>query len=158
MSEQAITSTEAANELRGWPIPVWSAKILNTNEREPELNLVECHDCGRSDIQHYMHMWPRLADRPAARPSVMVCTGCDKKRKSAGQENGFTPVLRLLEAHTAARAAEAAALKRAQAVEALVQSLGGNQSEAARRLGLHQSTVNKLIQKARTATPEGAPE
>ncbi|MFE0699107.1 hypothetical protein [Streptomyces sp. NPDC058872] len=42
--------------------------------------------------------------------------------------------------------------ERAQRVAAFVQHCGGNQSEAARRLGLDQSTVNKLVRKAKGAT------
>jgi DNA-binding protein Fis len=47
--------------------------------------------------------------------------------------------------------AETAALRRAQAVARLVDAFGGNQSAAARFLGLDQSTVNKLVRKARAA-------
>lgn len=54
-------------------------------------------------------------------------------------------------AHMATVAAETAALRRAQAINTLVQACGGNQSEAARRLGKDQSTINKLL---RRHTPE----
>ena len=47
----------------------------------------------------------------------------------------------------AKRAADAAALARARAVLDVVR-LAGSQSEAARRLGLDQSTINKLAKKA----------
>jgi len=46
------------------------------------------------------------------------------------------------------KAAQDSAYKRAAAVSSVVQACGGNQSEAARRLGLDQSTVNKLVKKA----------
>jgi DNA-directed RNA polymerase specialized sigma24 family protein len=48
-----------------------------------------------------------------------------------------------------ARAYERAARNRAERVARVVALCGGNQSEAARRLGLDQSTVNKLVRKAR---------
>jgi alkylation response protein AidB-like acyl-CoA dehydrogenase len=48
-------------------------------------------------------------------------------------------------------AAESAGLRRAEAVAALVTVCDGNQSEAARRLGIHQSRVNKLVAKVRDA-------
>ncbi|MES9804909.1 hypothetical protein [Streptomyces cinereoruber] len=44
------------------------------------------------------------------------------------------------------------AAERAQRVAAFVQHCGGNQSAAARHLGLDQSTVNKLVRKAKGAT------
>jgi hypothetical protein len=47
----------------------------------------------------------------------------------------------------------ALALTRAAAVAEVVDIVGGNQSEAARVLGLDQSTVNKLVKKASTANP-----
>lgn len=47
------------------------------------------------------------------------------------------------------QAAQDSAYRRAAAVSSVVQACGGNQSEAARRLGLDQSTVNKLVRKAR---------
>lgn len=47
--------------------------------------------------------------------------------------------------------AQSSALARAAAVAAVVEACGGNQSEAARRLGLDQSTVNKLNRKAMEA-------
>lgn len=47
----------------------------------------------------------------------------------------------------AADAADAAAIKRAQAVAEVVAYLGGNQSAAARVLGIDQSTVNRLMKK-----------
>jgi hypothetical protein len=47
----------------------------------------------------------------------------------------------------AADAADAAAIKRAQAVAEVVAYLGGNQSAAARALGIDQSTVNRLMKK-----------
>jgi predicted XRE-type DNA-binding protein len=50
----------------------------------------------------------------------------------------------------ATKTAETAALRRAEAVAALVSACGGNQSEAGRRLGIHQSRVNKLVAKVRT--------
>lgn len=53
--------------------------------------------------------------------------------------------------HLATRDAETASLRRARAVTRLVDLLDGNQSEAARRLGLHQTTVNKLVARARAA-------
>jgi CRP-like cAMP-binding protein len=48
--------------------------------------------------------------------------------------------------------AQTSALRRAEGVARVVELCNGNQSEAARRLGLDQSTVNKLVRKARTAT------
>ena len=56
--------------------------------------------------------------------------------------------------HLATRDAETASLRRAQAVTRLVDLLDGNQSEAARRLGLHQTTVNKLVARARAASTQ----
>lgn len=53
-------------------------------------------------------------------------------------------------------AAETAGLRRAEAVARLVAACGGNQSEAARRLGIHQSRVNKLVAKVRGAGREQA--
>lgn len=52
-------------------------------------------------------------------------------------------------------AAETAGLRRAEAVVALVEACGGNQSLAARRLGIHQSRVNKLVARVRAAQPGG---
>lgn len=74
------------------------------------------------------------------------------------RECGLATAAAICDAHEMGEAAErdakqaqASALKRAQAVVAVVGLCGGNQSEAARRLGLDQSTVNKLVQKARAA-------
>lgn len=53
------------------------------------------------------------------------------------------------EANQATDDAEAKARVRAEAVANLVKLCGGNQSEAARRIGLDQSRVNRLVQKAR---------
>lgn len=50
-----------------------------------------------------------------------------------------------------AQTAQASALARARSVMRVVELCGGNQSEAARRLGLDQSTVNKLIRKEKVA-------
>ncbi|MCX5598462.1 hypothetical protein OOK29_09955 [Streptomyces phaeochromogenes] len=49
------------------------------------------------------------------------------------------------------KTAQDSAYKRAAAVSSVVQACNENQSEAARRLGLDQSTVNKLVRKARSA-------
>jgi transcriptional regulator with GAF, ATPase, and Fis domain len=48
------------------------------------------------------------------------------------------------------------ALERARAVAEVVGFAGGNQSEAARHLGLDQSTVNKLVKKAAAAAARAA--
>jgi hypothetical protein len=50
-----------------------------------------------------------------------------------------------------ALAAQASAVNRARAVARVVDLCGGNQSEAARQLGIDQSTVNKLVKKAKSA-------
>lgn len=47
--------------------------------------------------------------------------------------------------------ANANALKRARAVAMVVACCGNNQSEASRRLNMDQSTVNKLVKKAKAA-------
>lgn len=52
----------------------------------------------------------------------------------------------------ATEAADRLAMERAAAVAEVVAYCGGNQSHAARTLGLDQSTVNKLVKKARTGT------
>jgi len=57
-------------------------------------------------------------------------------------------------AEEAAEAANAAALARAQAA-ARVYEVSRNQTEAAQRLGMDQSTLSKLIKKAKAATGEG---
>lgn len=51
-----------------------------------------------------------------------------------------------------AQAAQASALTRARSVLRVVELCGGNQSEAARQLGIDQSTVNKLVQKAKATS------
>ena len=51
------------------------------------------------------------------------------------------------ESEEAAREAAAAVIGRARALAAVVAACGGNQSEAGRRLGLDQTTVNKLIKR-----------
>ena len=68
----------------------------------------------------------------------------------------------LLDLHLATRAADDAAaeaevkaLDRARVVARIVALLGGNQSEAARRIGIDQSRVNRLVQKARAADLTG---
>jgi len=48
-----------------------------------------------------------------------------------------------------AQAAQASAMARARGVVEVVRLCGGNQSEAARRLGVDQSRVNQLVKKAR---------
>lgn len=48
-----------------------------------------------------------------------------------------------------AQTAQASALARARSVAYVVELCDGNQSEAARHLGLDHSTVNKLVQKAK---------
>jgi len=57
----------------------------------------------------------------------------------------------LREEREAARGAEAAHLRRARIVARIVELCGGNQSEAARRIGIDHSRVNRLVQKARAA-------
>lgn len=55
-----------------------------------------------------------------------------------------------------AAAAQASALARAAGIARVVNLCGGNQSEAARRLELDQSTVNKLVRKATAAMADVA--
>ena len=71
---------------------------------------------------------------------------------------GLTVAAAVAEAREAATAAErdalaaqASAANRARAVARVVKLCGGNQYEAARQLGIDQSTVNKLIKKAKSA-------
>jgi hypothetical protein len=54
-------------------------------------------------------------------------------------------------AEHAAAEAQLSAVARACGVARVVSLCGGNQSEAARRLGIDQSTVNKLVKKAQAA-------
>lgn len=54
-------------------------------------------------------------------------------------------------ADDAAADAEAKALDRARVVARIVDLCGGNQSDAARRIGIDQSRVNRLVQKVRAA-------
>lgn len=56
--------------------------------------------------------------------------------------------------HQATADADTASLRRAQAVARLVEACDGNQSEAARLLELHQTTVNKLVLRAKRAAEE----
>jgi HNH endonuclease/Helix-turn-helix domain len=81
--------------------------------------------------------------------------------EAVNREAGFLVAVAIAEAHgmgeQAARdaaQAQASALRRAAAVAQVVELCGGNQTEAARRLGLDQSTVNKLVRKARAAAGE----
>lgn len=48
----------------------------------------------------------------------------------------------------ATAAADRATADRAVAIDRLVKACGGNQSQAARRLGMDQSTVNKILKRA----------
>ncbi len=68
----------------------------------------------------------------------------------------------LLDLHLATQAADAAAadaeakaLDRARVVARIVDLCGGNQSDAARRIGMDQSRVNRLVQKVRAADLAG---
>lgn len=68
-----------------------------------------------------------------------------------GLNEAYRMLLAEADVKLATAEAETAALRRAQAVARLVEACDGNQSEAARRLGLHQTTVNKLVLRARRA-------
>lgn len=58
-------------------------------------------------------------------------------------------------ADDAAENAEAKALDRARVVARIVELCSGNQSDAARRIGMDQSRVNRLVQKVRAADLTG---
>jgi hypothetical protein len=72
------------------------------------------------------------------------------------RETGLAIAAAIYDAHAMGEAAEldaqraqASALRRAEAVMTVVDLCDGNQSKAARQLGLDPSTVNRLVQKAR---------
>ncbi len=76
-----------------------------------------------------------MADTINGDVGIMLAMAVDRARELANT------------AERDATTAQTSALARAAGVARVVNLCGGNQSEAARRLGLDQSTVNKLIRK-----------
>jgi len=132
---QPITTAHLAEIQPGECLVIEDGEIGIVSEEEAEAVLA---DGGRLVADH-------------ARVTVMVAGhGAEATAERLTAETGEALIRTAVEAvREASVVAETAGLRRAEAVAGLVAVCGGNQSEAARRLGIHQSRVNKPVARVR---------